>query len=71
MREKWKQSKTVTYYMGKDRSQKIPLKPVKPDSLKKKRHYKRFKYKGNITRKTNIPKYQKKFLKERRTLSRK
>lgn len=23
--------------MGKDRSQKIPLKPVKPDSLKKKK----------------------------------
>lgn len=57
--------------MGKDRSQKIPLKPVKPDSFKKKRHYKRFKYKGNNVRKTNIPKYQKKFLKERRTLSRK
>ena len=60
--------------MGKDRSQKIPLKLVKPDSKKKKRGggtYKRFKYKGNIARKTNFPKYQKKFLKERRTLSRK
>lgn len=37
MREKWKQSKTVTYSMGKERSQKIPLKPIKPDSLEKKK----------------------------------